>query len=127
MIRRPPRSTLFPYTTLFRSYCGRRFALMKTYRFTFEFGDQPKPYLHDAHISAHPFVNPAHAADGTKKGLGREAATGLSLCFIEYKIWGLIGDKKPFSFLCDPPQSPGASFANAFGRAEWIKRLFKDP
>src|SRR2546422_10102305 len=22
MIRRPPRSTLFPYTTLFRSYCG---------------------------------------------------------------------------------------------------------
>src|SRR2546426_7579878 len=24
MIRRPPRSTLFPYTTLFRSYCWRR-------------------------------------------------------------------------------------------------------
>src|SRR3712207_8905698 len=24
MIRRPPRSTLFPYTTLFRSRCGRR-------------------------------------------------------------------------------------------------------
>src|SRR5256885_9098732 len=23
MIRRPPRSTLFPYTTLFRSYAGR--------------------------------------------------------------------------------------------------------
>src|SRR2546430_12063198 len=23
MIRRPPRSTLFPYTTLFRSFCGR--------------------------------------------------------------------------------------------------------
>src|SRR3712207_8486492 len=23
MIRRPPRSTLFPYTTLFRSACGR--------------------------------------------------------------------------------------------------------
>src|SRR5256885_11840459 len=23
MIRRPPRSTLFPYTTLFRSWCGR--------------------------------------------------------------------------------------------------------
>src|SRR2546422_3464530 len=22
MIRRPPRSTLFPYTTLFRSFCG---------------------------------------------------------------------------------------------------------
>src|SRR2546427_11667681 len=25
MIRRPPRSTLFPYTTLFRSMSGRRF------------------------------------------------------------------------------------------------------
>src|SRR2546427_7085117 len=24
MIRRPPRSTLFPYTTLFRSVCGHR-------------------------------------------------------------------------------------------------------
>src|SRR5436853_3179052 len=24
MIRRPPRSTLFPYTTLFRSFSGRR-------------------------------------------------------------------------------------------------------
>src|SRR5258708_23560896 len=24
MIRRPPRSTLFPYTTLFRSYCAGR-------------------------------------------------------------------------------------------------------
>src|SRR3712207_7789962 len=25
MIRRPPRSTLFPYTTLFRSYHGREY------------------------------------------------------------------------------------------------------
>src|SRR2546425_12549127 len=28
MIRRPPRSTLFPYTTLFRSPAGRRFCAM---------------------------------------------------------------------------------------------------
>src|SRR2546429_1975911 len=27
MIRRPPRSTLFPYTTLFRSYCRLLLAL----------------------------------------------------------------------------------------------------
>src|SRR2546427_6081907 len=26
MIRRPPRSTLFPYTTLFRSLCSRKFS-----------------------------------------------------------------------------------------------------
>src|SRR3989442_6654808 len=29
MIRRPPRSTLFPYTTLFRSMCGPHFCSMK--------------------------------------------------------------------------------------------------
>src|SRR2546430_12461347 len=28
MIRRPPRSTLFPYTTLFRSHLGRRGSLL---------------------------------------------------------------------------------------------------
>src|SRR2546430_7180097 len=27
MIRRPPRSTLFPYTTLFRSLCGGHFRI----------------------------------------------------------------------------------------------------
>src|SRR5436189_5889608 len=31
MIRRPPRSTLFPYTTLFRSRCGRgKFSAWRT-------------------------------------------------------------------------------------------------
>src|SRR3712207_8488268 len=30
MIRRPPRSTLFPYTTLFRSYHGSREAVVTT-------------------------------------------------------------------------------------------------
>src|SRR3712207_7553478 len=29
MIRRPPRSTLFPYTTLFRSRAGRRCVLLR--------------------------------------------------------------------------------------------------
>src|SRR5258705_3392284 len=31
MIRRPPRSTLFPYTTLFRSRCGVIDALLKNH------------------------------------------------------------------------------------------------
>src|ERR1039457_4823329 len=35
MIRRPPRSTLFPYTTVFGSCCGARF------RFRVLRGDQP--------------------------------------------------------------------------------------
>src|SRR2546430_4137903 len=29
MIRRPPRSTLFPYTTLFRSQCGDRLGIQE--------------------------------------------------------------------------------------------------
>src|SRR4051812_49780416 len=29
MIRRPPRSTLFPYTTLFRSFCGQDAAIVR--------------------------------------------------------------------------------------------------
>src|SRR3712207_8808378 len=38
MIRRPPRSTLFPYTTLFRSaMSGARVALL------------PSPHVHDRH------------------------------------------------------------------------------
>src|SRR5258707_11146503 len=32
MIRRPPRSTLFPYTTLFRSSCTRRVRSRKSSR-----------------------------------------------------------------------------------------------
>src|SRR5437016_11580664 len=31
MIRRPPRSTLFPYTTLFRSCCSRGIAPLKNW------------------------------------------------------------------------------------------------
>src|SRR2546429_1587031 len=34
MIRRPPRSTLFPYTTLFRSISGRRSRAPSTVRVT---------------------------------------------------------------------------------------------
>src|SRR2546422_1456153 len=36
MIRRPPRSTLFPYTTLFRSRCRSPFAINKRHLRPFE-------------------------------------------------------------------------------------------
>src|SRR5258708_16651760 len=38
MIRRPPRSTLFPYTTLFRS--SQNFALSLRYRWEYEPGQE---------------------------------------------------------------------------------------
>src|SRR2546430_10557685 len=41
MIRRPPRSTLFPYTTLFRSRAGRQWPLDRLLR-------------RDGHVHAHP-------------------------------------------------------------------------
>src|SRR5436190_7174791 len=34
MIRRPPRSTLFPYTTLFRSLCAGRNIMQRNYKGT---------------------------------------------------------------------------------------------
>src|SRR3989454_1219063 len=52
MIRRPPRSTLFPYTTLFRS-AGRRRRLRRGARGAQPVaGDQPRPVVH--------FVPPRH-------------------------------------------------------------------
>src|SRR5256885_8943451 len=62
MIRRPPRSTLFPYTTLFRSRVapGARPALVFTQR-------HGVPWLwphHQLHVSgiggAHPGLHPRH-------------------------------------------------------------------
>src|SRR3712207_5732000 len=38
MIRRPPRSTLFPYTTLFRSDCGKLGTLLETNEILLEKG-----------------------------------------------------------------------------------------
>src|SRR2546421_3716525 len=44
MIRRPPRSTLFPYTTLFRSKLGERMVSSRAYvaGFNFKGTDQQK-------------------------------------------------------------------------------------
>jgi len=42
MIRRPPRSTLFPYTTLFRSGGGKEMAEIK--RATFSEDDSPQSF-----------------------------------------------------------------------------------
>src|SRR2546430_13634105 len=38
MIRRPPRSTLFPYTTLFRSYCMASAGVARTSKSLFTVG-----------------------------------------------------------------------------------------
>src|SRR3974390_1971806 len=46
MIRRPPRSTLFPYTTLFRAYARKYIDLQRTqFKRLGVFGDWANPYL----------------------------------------------------------------------------------
>src|SRR3712207_7235365 len=50
MIRRPPRSTLFPYTTLFRSLVGLNAA--KALAFGLE-----KPLVTVNHLAAHVYAN----------------------------------------------------------------------
>src|SRR5256886_11126262 len=42
MIRRPPRSTLFPYTTLFRSGCGERRRQVANARVVAEIGGRAR-------------------------------------------------------------------------------------
>src|SRR5258708_18919108 len=49
MIRRPPRSTLFPYTTLFRSLSSRKF----------DFFDRP---IREIHSSSTVFTRASHNA-----------------------------------------------------------------
>src|SRR2546422_11497616 len=45
MIRRPPRSTLFPYTTLFRSL-GFRVSVLRVLRDRADAGDPPAAHRH---------------------------------------------------------------------------------
>src|SRR2546430_16837160 len=73
MIRRPPRSTLFPYTTLFRSEDGHRTSgrfLEQLLRLT------PNPFLGHMHRRTHlttPDNSRKTAPDGTMPGeLGRD-------------------------------------------------------
>src|SRR5260221_7722147 len=52
MIRRPPRSTLFPYTTLFRSPRGRRRARQgHGHRHALDLAGRPVPHRSEEHTS----------------------------------------------------------------------------
>src|SRR5216684_8218677 len=49
MIRRPPRSTLFPYTTLFRSHCGRTIPADRCRRRPWADADRKSTRLNSSH------------------------------------------------------------------------------
>src|SRR5260221_6712760 len=81
MIRRPPRSTLFPYTTLFRSQLGIHDCLGQT---------------NHQRGTAHVLFHQPHIAAGFEKGHGDRKSTRLnsSHTVISYAVFCLKKKKK---------------------------------
>src|SRR3712207_6956713 len=102
MIRRPPRSTLFPYTTLFRS---RRRGLQPAERALDEqlgtlvvLGDQgDQLYLVVAH----------HLLRRGQPGRSEEHTSELQSR--QYLVCRLLLEKKKISLICYPPSTSSAS------------------
>src|SRR2546422_5690452 len=86
MIRRPPRSTLFPYTTLFRSQ-AQRVALF-TGRV---FGIAPADHREDARGIVHA---PAQDADLVERGDRKSTRLNSSHGYISYAVFCLKKKKK---------------------------------
>src|SRR5687768_17926909 len=81
MIRRPPRSTLFPYTTLFRSHAVGR-------------DDRAQ---RDQHVDAgYPWVYLRRQSGGMRRGAGDRKSTRLNSShgYISYAVFCLKKKKK---------------------------------
>src|SRR3712207_7760548 len=93
MIRRPPRSTLFPYTTLFRSLVHRRPAPVDQAGFVAEHDRAEQVFHRVAHQPAadRPGVGVAHARDAA--GLRSEEHTS-ELQSRQYLVCRLLLEKK---------------------------------
>src|SRR2546426_3282586 len=68
MIRRPPRSTLFPYTTLFRSH---RFARLPRRPLLRAARRVPRPAA-----SGHPVPNPQHEPELVRRDVAQDSGPG---------------------------------------------------
>src|SRR2546423_13750342 len=94
MIRRPPRSTLFPYTTLFRSERPikkpPRFRGMKTYNWE---GVNPDGYFLDK-------LEPIPSALPSFQKLFQVSATALSIARIRSKV-PLLASLVRFDVCCE--------------------------
>src|SRR5256885_4811758 len=87
MIRRPPRSTLFPYTTLFRSQSGRARGAP---------AHQLREHLHAGTPQRiHPGRRSAAAADGDRKS----TRLNSSHLVISYAVFCLKKKKKMMVFI----------------------------
>src|SRR5256886_4736183 len=86
MIRRPPRSTLFPYTTLFRSDTSRYVSLATgTYRVAFTTAGTTQPLLFEANM-------PTGGA-----GIGGTTAAGSAITVVVGPR-SVPGSRAPMSF-----------------------------
>src|SRR3712207_7465067 len=89
MIRRPPRSTLFPYTTLFRSGLDREDAAKHPLR---EDGDAPALLLEPARRELAPVVD---AVDSRFDRADRSEEHTSELQSRQYLVCRLLLEKKP--------------------------------
>src|SRR5256884_9495726 len=94
MIRRPPRSTLFPYTTLFRSLLGR-IAEAVGRPVTELAPDVPLPVTHDANFS------PDYVRFALERSLRRLATDYIDLLQLHNPALGLIADPDTYGVLED--------------------------
>src|SRR3712207_7260835 len=93
MIRRPPRSTLFPYTTLFRSLTGVVVALgtSSTARYEFERNGARERQSPGAHrIGSHPAGSRAES----RPSAGRSEEHTSELQSRQYLVCRLLLEKK---------------------------------
>src|SRR3712207_7756623 len=84
MIRRPPRSTLFPYTTLFRSKCLPQIVIMKSPSIRFPFSSTAR------HLSA----SPSKARPKSQPCLTRSEEHTSELQSRQYLVCRLLLEKK---------------------------------
>src|SRR6185369_10527159 len=89
MIRRPPRSTLFPYTTLFRSILASQVKDFEVYDFPFMFANAKEA---DTVVDG-PFGQKLHAKLA-EKGL-------VGLAYFELGFRNLTNSKRPISTVDD--------------------------
>src|SRR5438105_6268049 len=102
MIRRPPRSTLFPYTTLFRSHqCSQPFR-RKLFAFTL---------IAASALMAQPadvMEPPFHFGKGKEKpAWGQKARKRIEACTIDYQA--VLRGEKPIYAQPDPSQESTAT------------------
>src|SRR3712207_8537414 len=92
MIRRPPRSTLFPYTTLFRSRCRTTYAASSA---TTASSSQSRPGL----SKARPFIRWGLRCEGQARRENRSEEHTSELQSRQYLVCRLLLEKKKHNYM----------------------------